>query len=129
MATPREQADQRIQAVEAAFDAAEGEWTGVGVTLGSLFGVSPKQQVLGAIRSMRELGYGPWSQRPRKLADTDQAGWNRWIADGNDMLRNLATTAQDADAASLDGILAATAVATVKQTAEVAAKTATALWD
>ena len=129
MTSPSEQAGQRIAAVEAAFEKANGAWTGVGVSVGSVFGVTPQDQVLGAIRSMQTLGYVPWAARAQTLKPTDQAGWDRWVADGNDMLKNLAGIAQDADVSSLPGIVAATAAATVVEAADKTSAAVKAVWD
>jgi len=122
----REQATQRIQAVEDAFTHAEGAWSSATVSVTSFFGLSSAQsQVLGAIRSMRKLGFEPWQRRASTLAESDQAGWDRWVKDGNDMLKNLADTAQDASTNELDVIIADTVVATaveVKEDAVVALK-------
>lgn len=122
-AAPREQASVLIQKVDAAFEAAQGAWTGVGVSLGSLVGVTPQNQVLSAIRQMKSLGRDPWAARADKLAASDQDGWTRWVQDGNDLLHNLATTAQDAEYGSLPGIVAQTVTAT-KQDVQAVAKTA-----
>jgi hypothetical protein len=128
--SPLEQADQRIKAVEQAFDRAEGAWFGAGMSIGALFGLgASSDQVLGAIASMRRLGLGPWSARARKLAPSDADGWKRWVQDGNDMLHNLATTAQEADAGTLDGILVDTVIATAVQVKDDTVKAATAVWD
>jgi hypothetical protein len=129
MQTAREQADQRIKAVEDAFTNAIGEWTGVGVSLGSIFGISPKDQVLGSIKSMQTLGFEPWRARVEKISPNDQASWDRWIKDGQDMLVNLQGIAQDATAASLPGIIAETASATVVETAQKTGAVVTAVWN
>lgn len=135
MVSPREQASQRIRAVETALSDARAKWSGWSVSIGSYFG-SPKDQVLGAISQIESLGVAPWKARANKLAATDQAGWDRWIRDGNDMLANLASTAQEASAATLQAITAETVKATAvtvaraaKKTATVAATVAKEAWD
>jgi hypothetical protein len=125
MSTVREQASARVQAVDKAFSDAIGAWSGVSATLGELVGITPQSQVLNAIRQMQTLGRDPWVARRDKLVDNDQAGWDAWIKDGNDLLHNLASTAQDADSATLTAVVAETVVAT-KQDVQVAAKS---VWD
>lgn len=129
MSSVREQADELIAAVETAFDEAEGEWTGMGVSLGSLFGVGSQDQVLGAIRGMRSGPFEAWRNRINSIAATNQAALTRWVQDGNDMLKNLADTAQDANTNSLPAIVAETATATAVDAAEGAADAGKALWN
>jgi hypothetical protein len=121
MKSTAEQASDRVSAVDAAFEKAEGEWRGVGLSLGELIGVTPQSQVLSAIKQMRTLGRDPWSLRRNKLAESDKDGWARWVQDGNDMLKNLASTAQEANSASIQGIVfdtVVTSAAEVKQAAK-----------
>jgi hypothetical protein len=129
MTPTSEQATQRITAVEKAFSEAIGEWTGVGQSIGSFFGMTSQDQTLGAIRSMQTLGFEPWKARVNRLAPTDQEGWDRWIQDGNDMLKNLAGIAQDAAASSLPGIVAETATVSVVQVADKTVAVAKAVWN
>lgn len=125
MNTAKEQASSSVARVDKAFSDAEGKWKGVSMTLGELFGVSPQSQVLGAIKSMRSLGFEPWRSRVDKLKADDAEGWRQWTQDGNDMLVNLAGIAQDAQYAALDQIL----VSTVTETAKDVKATATAVWN
>lgn len=125
MKTAKEQAAERMKQVEAAFVRAEGAWESVGVSIGSLVGITPKNTVLGAIRQMRTLGYVRWATRAATLTDKDDKGWATWVRDGNDMLKNLAEIAQDADVSSIDGIV----MATVAQSAQDVKETAKAVWD
>jgi hypothetical protein len=113
-ASVRDQSSARVRAVDDAFESAEGAWTGVGISLGSLIGVTPQSQVLNAIRQMKTLGRDPWVARRDKLSDGDVTGWARWIQDGNDLLKNLSSTAQDANTASLQGIVIETVTASAQ---------------
>lgn len=128
MSTVREQASARVQAVDAAFDDAIGKWTGASVSLGAIFGITPQDQVLGALRQMKTLGRDPWAARRDKLAENDAAGWARWVQDGNDLLKNLADTAQDAQAASLTGIVVNTVVASASDVKQAAQSVWSAKW-
>ena len=123
--TASQQASDRVKTVDEAFVNARGAWSGVGISLGSIVGITPKSQVLTAIRQMQTLGRDPWAARRTKLAENDAQGWARWVQDGNDLLKNLANIAQDASTASLPAIVVAT-VAETKQTVQSAAAT---IWD
>lgn len=123
MATAQDQAEQRIKAVEAALDAAEGEWNGVGVTLAAWAGITPKTQVLGALATMRR-GYEAWAGRGHAWTPKTQAEWGAWIQEGNDLLHNIETTAQDASDTTLQAIVIDTTAATVVEASAKAAETA-----
>lgn len=121
---PRQQASLHIQAVEKAMSEARAKWSGWSVSVGSYFG-TPQDQVLGALRSIETLGVKPWKARADKLTRTDQVGWDRWTKDGNDLLHNLATTAQDAETGTLGAIIAEPIRATAAQVSRGAARVAT----
>lgn len=123
MATPPiEQAKERVRLVEDAIVHAKGRWSSRGVSISSYLGITPQAQVLGAIESISRTK-DAWAARRYKLAATDQAGWDRWVKDGNDFLKNLADIAQDSESASIQAIVAETAIATAKDTAVLAEKT------
>jgi len=109
---PQTQAKASIDAVHEALNNARSKWMGAGQTLASWIGISPQDQVLGALNNI-ESNIDKWSARIYQLGATDADGWKRWTADGNDLLSILASTAQDAQASSLSEI----AIDTVKATA------------
>lgn len=135
--TPAAAIEDRIAAVHQAIEDARGKWTGISQNLGGWvnqltggdFG-TPQAQVLGAggIGGIAKEA-DKWATRGRALAPTDQAGIDRWLQDGRDLLVNLADIAQDAAPSGLAGIVAATATATAVEVKEKTVATVKAVWD
>lgn len=110
--TIKNQASEVVKHVERAMLAALGQWSGIGVTLGSIVGITPKSQVTNALRQMQTLGIDPWKLRKQKLAENDAEGWQRWYKDGEDLIVNLRDIAQDATIGSLPNMIFSTVSAT-----------------
>jgi hypothetical protein len=126
--TAQEQASNSVQKVDAAIEKAIGAWTGAGVGLSALVGISPQSQVLSAIRSMKTLGRDKWAARRDKIAPTDETAWSAWTKEGNDLLKNLADIAQDAEASSIPNIIWETTKASAGDVKEVAQSVWSAKW-
>lgn len=115
---------RRIEVVHDALEHARAKWSSWFVGVSSFFGAAPKDQVLSALRQIEQLGVEPWSKRGMSLSPTDQAKLDAWTREGDDILTNIATTAEDAKTASITTIVADTVIATAKDTAKVAKQVA-----
>jgi len=116
----REQVTGHVRAVEGAIERARSKWHGLGVSFASWAGIGAADQVLGAIASIEKTVQTSWKTRGLALADSakpDAAKLATWVKDGNDILANLASTAQDARTNNLGAIMLDTATATAKDAA------------
>jgi hypothetical protein len=115
---------EHIDAVDTALEQARAKWSGVVVGLSSLWGGTDNRQVLGAIEVMRRA----WDTQKRRgveltgkaeTAETQQE-LDRWVDFANDLLKNLADTAQESEANHLGRVaihVAAASVADVRAAA------------
>lgn len=117
----RAQIHTTIEAVTAALDTAESEWSDFGSKLTAF--ITGRTDALGPIRSMRETVNGSWAPRGRTLANSSapkQAAVTAWLNEGRDLLTNLGEISRDGATTELQDIIVDTVVETAKQTAEVA---------
>jgi hypothetical protein len=113
--TPRQQAADVLARIDATLTQAEGDWSGVGVTIGSYFG-GQGDLVREQLARYRSDLLPALVREADKLAASDAAGWTQWSKAATSMLATIERISQMAASGTVFGVLAETAVEVARTT-------------
>ena len=108
----RAQIGDTIKAVDHAMVEAMAKWSGFAVSAGHFFGANSQDQVQGALKNIQSVGMESWEKRGHAImsaANSNTPAYQKqldaWVKEGNDLLKNIADIAQDAEFSKLSRIV------------------------